>query len=96
MNPQRQRRSRRGGGGKTRGGKTNIDDLLEEAKTSMINITKVAVDPSKESRFTMHSSNDLNDLGRGVCADSLEDNPAHKANLSKHQVNYSATKYIKP
>mmetsp|Transcript_26937 Transcript_26937/g.59160 ORF Transcript_26937/g.59160 Transcript_26937/m.59160 type:complete len:103 (-) Transcript_26937:703-1011(-) len=102
MNPRRQRRSRRGGG------KTNLDDL-DGALTSMIGSqqqVKLTVDPSEERRFTMHSSNDANDSGRGVFADSMINNNkdgdasggsfTHTSTFEKHQVNYSATKYIKP
>mmetsp|Transcript_7696 Transcript_7696/g.19165 ORF Transcript_7696/g.19165 Transcript_7696/m.19165 type:complete len:107 (+) Transcript_7696:110-430(+) len=106
MNPRRQRRSRNAG-------KTNLDDL-DGALTSMIgshNEVKMVVDPAEERRFTMHSSNDLNDSGRGVFANSLLNNNnkcngspldtsggafTHTADYEKHQVNYSATKYIKP
>eukprot|EP00536_Pseudo-nitzschia_multiseries_P003540 jgi/Psemu1/8063/gm1.8063_g len=105
MNPRRQRRSRAGGGKKT----TNLDDL-DGALTNMIgshNEVKLVVDPAEERRFTMHSANDLNDSGRGIFANSLLEKEkididtsggifTHSSDFEKHQVNYSATKYIKP
>ena len=64
---------------------------------------KITVDPdAEERRFTMHSSNERNDAG--IFASSFKtDNPdmsgceaTHTAEFEKHQVNYGATKYIKP
>ena len=100
---------RRANKGRSRA-KANLDDL-DGALTTMIGShqdVKVTVDdPAEESRFTMHSSNDRNDNSRnaGIFASSLGTDPLHDMSgcddartpvFEKHQVNYSATKYIKP
>mmetsp|Transcript_26593 Transcript_26593/g.62467 ORF Transcript_26593/g.62467 Transcript_26593/m.62467 type:complete len:100 (-) Transcript_26593:738-1037(-) len=89
--------------GRSRTSKTNLDNL-DEALSGMIRPqrdVKTVADPAEERRFTMHSSNETSP---GVFASSLKENPidttgghvTHTADFEKHQVNYSATKYIKP
>lgn len=91
-----------------RGRKTNLDNL-DEALSGMIRPqrdVKTVANPAEERRFTMHSSNDKNNTGSasGVFASSLKEDPVdlsgayatHTSDYEKHQVNYSATKYIKP
>jgi hypothetical protein len=95
--------------GRSRANKTNLDDL-DGALSGMIGgQDKLAVAPisGDEHRFTMHSSNIHNDnsSSRGrVFSDSLKNEPidlsgceaTQTPTFEKHQVNYSATKYIKP
>ena len=93
--------------GRSRANKTNLDDL-DGALSGMIRPVenvKTVINPAEERRFTMHSDN--TDMRSGsVFADSLKNNgepidtpgcnAAHSSDFEKHQVNYSATKYIKP
>lgn len=97
--------------GRSRGNKTNLDDL-DGALSGMIggqNKLVVAPISGGEKRFTMHSSNIQNDNsstrnGGSIFSDSLKDKPidlsggdaTHTSTFEKHQVNHSATKYIKP
>ena len=99
--------------GRSRGNKTNLDDL-DGALSGMIggpNKLVVAPISGDEKRFTMHSSNIQNDSingstrnGGSAFSDSMNDKPidlsgcdaTHTTTFEKHQVNYSATKYIKP
>jgi len=97
--------------GRSRANKTNLDDLdgalnlmIGSSSSQQQQEVKVTVDPdAEERRFTMHSSNDRN--GGGLFVSSFKtDNPndmsgceaTHTAEFEKHQVNYGATKYIKP
>ena len=93
-------------GGRT-GNKTNLDDL-DGALSGMIKPrtgVKLAVDPSEERRFTMHASIQESTRAGSIFAGSLKENDpvdatafgaTHTSDFEKHQVNYSATKYIKP
>eukprot|EP00579_Thalassiosira_antarctica_P002279 CAMPEP_0201873434 /NCGR_PEP_ID=MMETSP0902-20130614/5935_1 /ASSEMBLY_ACC=CAM_ASM_000551 /TAXON_ID=420261 /ORGANISM="Thalassiosira antarctica, Strain CCMP982" /LENGTH=100 /DNA_ID=CAMNT_0048400025 /DNA_START=76 /DNA_END=378 /DNA_ORIENTATION=- len=85
--------------------KTNLDDL-DGALTSMIGSqqeVKLTVNPSDEHRFTMNSNDDNHQRG-GIFAsntgnknvDRSGSEATHTSNFEKHQVNYGATKYIKP
>jgi len=100
--------SRRRVNNKTRGRsrKTNLDDL-DGSLNALIGKqqeVKVVVDPAEEHRFTMPTSNVS--VGKsGIFASSLRSGDApnmaecdatQPSNFEKHQVNYSATKYIKP
>jgi len=90
--------------GRGRASKTNLDDL-DGALSGMIGKAnaKVVVDLSEERRFTMHTSNTNGTSRAGVFASNLKepiDTPGCQASqtstFEKHQVNYGATKYIKP
>ena len=92
---------------RSRAGKTNLDlDDLDGALASMIGSEQeVKLVAPDERRYVLHSSNDQNDSGREAFANnesSLKSddisggNYTHTSNFEKHQVNYSATKYIKP
>lgn len=95
-------------GGRSRANKTNLDDL-EGALSGMIRPTKnvkVVVDPAaEEHRFTMHSSNTESTRAGTVFANQMKNSDdidlsemkaGQSSNFEKHQVNYGATKYIKP
>jgi hypothetical protein len=92
-------------GGRSRP-KTDLDDL-EGALTSKIGSHsegKLTTDASDDRRFVFHGSDALNDANtrKGDFAASEDANDTweaptdHTSNFEKHQVNYSATKYIKP
>eukprot|EP00531_Pseudo-nitzschia_arenysensis_P003428 CAMPEP_0116124822 /NCGR_PEP_ID=MMETSP0329-20121206/5486_1 /TAXON_ID=697910 /ORGANISM="Pseudo-nitzschia arenysensis, Strain B593" /LENGTH=102 /DNA_ID=CAMNT_0003618829 /DNA_START=15 /DNA_END=323 /DNA_ORIENTATION=+ len=92
--------------GRSRANKTNLDDL-DGALSGMIRPVenvKMIVDPAEERRFTMHSSNTETTRSGNIFANSMSGEhidmaaaqATHSSDFEKHQVNYSATKYIKP
>jgi len=87
---------------RSRANNTDID-VFDAAVSKMIgqdnntNAVKMVVDPSEERRFTLVGENLFaNKSLDNDCPIDMYGQETQTTDFSKHQVNYSATKYIKP